>query len=354
MNTALVIGFGAAARGYVAPLLRKNQFRPVFCLTERRWGWWTALESRPSGFQINRVERDWKHITREHFSDLEVIPCYSHRNHPSEELLRQAQTAKIIATAVGPSNLLSLTEALSEIVTNRAKARVDEPLDVFLIENLTVSAQEVPLLKDRILESIASEFVAYADKFLGIVDTVIETTAVAVPDCLDVMADRLDKTLYINSHRVRGKPPIVQVSLEDDILPVRMRKLFIHNFIDSAVAYLGARYGHEYVCDAIDDPRVFPIVRGAFREIQKALSGKYPHRDEMRPDALAEYFDEQLERLKSDVLRDRVDRIVRDPVRKLRMDDRFLGPAILVKEQDVRPLNLIECIKAVLDYWERE
>jgi len=283
-----------------------------------------------------------------------MIPCYGRGSAPSEKILHYGRSVNMIMTAVGPSNLLGLSEVLAGIAIERARVGIEDALNIILIENLTVSGEEVAILKDQVMQIVESEFTQYVESHVGFVDTVIETTIMANESNLDVMADRLDKILYVNSNRVKGDLPNVQIQMEADILPIRMRKLFVHNFADTAVAYLGARYGHEYIHEAVEDPRVFPTVDGAFREIRRALSLEFSNRSDMTEAALIEYINEQKARLRSTTMRDKVSRIARDPIRKLRFDDRFVGPARLAKKHGITPINLIECIKAALDYWLRE
>jgi mannitol-1-phosphate 5-dehydrogenase len=350
----LVIGFGAAARGYIAPLLRKNSLDPVFCLTRQRWEWWQNQPPTTS-YYIQRVELDWQSITPELYQGLVAIPCYKSGIDPSPQILDYGKKAHVIATAVGPSNLSALSKVLAQIAIERKEAGIEDALNILLVENLSMSGEEVAILKDSVLRAAGLDCAQYIETHIGFVDTVVETTIIASRDTLDVRADRLDKILYINRSRVVGEIPLdVQNQLVEDISPIRLRKMFIHNFSDTALAYLGAQYGYEYIHEALKDPRVYPVLDGALREIRKALSLEYPGRISMSEERLATYIIEQKTRMRSVTMRDKVSRIARDPLRKLQADERFWGPYKLAKKHGIDPINLRECIQAVVDYALKE
>ena len=66
------------------------------------------------------------------------------------------------------------------------------------------------------------------------------------------------------------------------------------------------------------------------------------------------YADDLLSRMTNPWLHDRVDRIIRDPVRKLGWNDRFFGAMRVALEQGVRPQGTALGAAAALSYARKE
>ena len=81
-------------------------------------------------------------------------------------------------------------------------------------------------------------------------------------------------------------------------------------------------------------------------ECGQALCKKYAGADEyFEPANFRSWAEELLERMVSPALADSVDRVIRDPERKLGWDDRLIGAIRLCLSQKVDPANLIEGVK---------
>jgi mannitol-1-phosphate/altronate dehydrogenase len=126
-----------------------------------------------------------------------------------------------------------------------------------------------------------------------------------------------------------------------DLLPFEQAKLYGHNATHALAAYLGAVLGVERIADLRQSPGVLPFLRAAFlEESGAALIGKYAGADPLfTPDGYRAYADDLLERMTNPYLRDTVERVGRDPERKLGWDDRLIGTMRVALEQDVTPFR---------------
>ena len=123
--------------------------------------------------------------------------------------------------------------------------------------------------------------------------------------------------------RVQGLFPVrdIRFSFYTD------RKLFIHNMGHCTCAYLGELLGAAFIWEAIAEPRIYSVVRAAMLESALALSVVYG----AGIGALGLHVDDLLARFTNRALGDTVERVGRDPERKLGAKDRFIGAYALAR-----------------------
>jgi mannitol-1-phosphate 5-dehydrogenase len=124
-----------------------------------------------------------------------------------------------------------------------------------------------------------------------------------------------------------------------DLLPFEEAKLYGHNATHALAAYLGAIRGVEYIADLRNTPGVLPFLRAAFiEESGEALIRKQAGVDPLfTHQGYTQYADDLLERMTNPYLRDTVDRVGRDPQRKLGWDDRLIGTMRLALRYGIEP-----------------
>jgi mannitol-1-phosphate 5-dehydrogenase len=126
---------------------------------------------------------------------------------------------------------------------------------------------------------------------------------------------------------------------KEDLLPFEEAKLYGHNATHALAAYLGAIREIEYIADLRDIPGVLPFLRAAFiEESGEALIRKYAGVDPLfTHDGYTKYADDLISRMTNPYLRDSVERVGRDPQRKLGWDDRLIGTMRVALRHDVEP-----------------
>jgi mannitol-1-phosphate/altronate dehydrogenase len=124
-----------------------------------------------------------------------------------------------------------------------------------------------------------------------------------------------------------------------DLLPFEEAKLYGHNATHALAAYIGAVLGMELIADLRRIPGVLPFLRAAFiEESGGALVRRHAGVDPLfTPDGYRAYADDLLERMTNPYLRDTVERVGRDPERKLGWDDRLIGTIRLALQQGITP-----------------
>jgi len=124
-----------------------------------------------------------------------------------------------------------------------------------------------------------------------------------------------------------------------DLLPFEEAKLYGHNATHALAAYMGAVCGVQHIADLRQIPGAINFLRDAFiEESGRALVKKYAGLDALfTPEGYQWYADDLLARMTNPLLRDSVERVGRDPERKLGWNDRLVGVIRVALAQGIPP-----------------
>jgi mannitol-1-phosphate 5-dehydrogenase len=136
------------------------------------------------------------------------------------------------------------------------------------------------------------------------------------------------------------------MELTDNLMAFVERKLFTLNTGHAITAYLGQQAGLLTIRDAILDPAIRRVVKGAMEESGAVLIKRYGF-DAARH---AAYIDKILSRFENPYLHDDVERVGRQPLRKLSAGDRLIKPLLGTLEYGLPHANLIQGIAAAMSY----
>ena len=139
---------------------------------------------------------------------------------------------------------------------------------------------------------------------------------------------------------------------KDNLLPFEEAKLYGHNATHALVGYLAHRKGYATMSEALLDSELQAFAREAFlNESGAALIKKYAGLDRLfTEEGYAAYVDDLIVRMGNPYLMDAVDRIIRDPERKLSWNDRLIGTIRLALEFDGDPAGFAQGASAALRY----
>ena len=158
-----------------------------------------------------------------------------------------------------------------------------------------------------------------------------------------VLVEEFNRIL-ISSVRLPGYRRGIEVFIEkDDLLPFEEAKLYGHNAVHALIAYLADLKGMGTIAEAGKDPWIMGVARRAFIEESGAA---LIHRHARLGDRLfsaegyEEYVDDLLRRMANPNLNSLVERVGRDPARKLAIDDRLYGTMTLALEAGIEPRHL--------------
>ena len=141
-----------------------------------------------------------------------------------------------------------------------------------------------------------------------------------------------------------------------DLLPFEEAKLYGHNAAHALLGYLGRQHGLRFIDEAAGDDQLVTFVREAFlEESGGALCARRAGVDPLfTAEGYREFAEDLLERMVNPWLRDSVERVTRDPKRKLGWDDRLVGTMRLALAAGIEPRRLTVGAAAALDRLECE
>lgn len=140
---------------------------------------------------------------------------------------------------------------------------------------------------------------------------------------------------------------------KEDLLPFEEAKLYGHNAIHALLGYLARLRGYEVMSRIHDDEKLMALGLKVFlEESGGALIRRHAAAGDplFTPAGWASYADDLLQRMVNPWLFDRVDRIIRDPARKLAWDDRLFGTMRRALEAGIPPRGMALGAAAAVEF----
>ncbi len=293
-------------------------------------------------------------IRSQQISGLEIYNPLDPDDEPP--LLAAIAAADEIATALpsveffqrgSPSPAELLAQGLHRKLTNRELPQTV----VYAAENHNHAAER---LRDAVRMQLDPAERSRLDARVQFVNTVIGKMSGVVTDPLQIRQDGLVPLVEGSNHAVLveqfNRILIGQIELagfergidvfqeQADLLPFEEAKLYGHNAAHALLGYLANRQQLTLIHEA-DPAGLLRFVEQAFvEESGAALCRRHAGVDPLfTPAGWAEYVRDLLVRMINPYLRDRVDRVIRDPRRKLGWDDRLIGTMRVALAQGIEP-----------------
>lgn len=259
------------------------------------------------------------------------------------ELIDEIATADVVTTAVGPTVLWFVAPVIAAGLARREAGLA--PLAVMACEN-AINATDV--LAEQVWANVPDGDRAALSDRVAFANTAVDR--IVPGQAKDAGIDVTVEAFYewvIESPAFHGTPPVIPgATFVEDLAPYIERKLFTVNTGHATVAYLGTQAGVSKVSDALLVPAVADGARRVLEETSALLVAKHGL-DEATQRA---YREKILGRFQNPSLPDTVERVGRQPLRKLGRHERFIGPAAEIAEGGTRPVALLEAIAAALRF----
>lgn len=331
---ALHFGAGNIGRGFIGKLLADAGIEVIFADVNQEVI--DLLASRRE-YQVNIVGEN---------ETTETVTNVTAVNSTSPEIVELITQVDLITTAVGPQILPRIAGAIAEGLVKRCESGQKRPLNIIACENMVRGTSQ---LKEHVFKAIPEELRARIDEQVGFVDSAVDRIvppAETGGDPLAVTVETFSEWI-VDAKQFKGPlPDIKGMEPTDNLMAFVERKLFTLNTGHAIAAYLGRLAGHTTIRDAILDPDVRETVKCAMEESGAVLIQRYG----FDPEKHAAYIEKILTRFENPYLHDDVDRVGRQPLRKLSAGDRLIKPLLGTLEYDLPNVNLIIGIAAALNY----
>ncbi len=343
MEKVILFGAGNIGRGFLGQLFNQSGYEISF------------IEARENIIDaLNRYHSYKLKIVGPHSYQEFIIDKVKALN--SKEALKiekEIEEANIIATAVGAKNLPFIASLVAKGMALRAKRGIKEPINLIICENLPEPAKTF----EKYLEKeIKEDYKNYLESHLGVVEAVVSRMVPIIPpdvqkkDPTFIMAEEYSE-LPVDKKGFKGNIPKVKGIIPyENLFAYEERKLFTHNAGHAICAYLGYLKGYKYIWEAIEDKKIYKIVRGALEETGEALIKKHKFKKEEQE----AHIKDLIQRFANQSLKDTIERVARDPIRKLGPRERLIGSAKLAYQYGITPENISLGIAATIFFDGKE
>ena len=342
---AVQFGAGNIGRGFMGQLLWEAGYSILFVESHKPL---VDALNRAGRYPLKLLDAQSQREIDLTISDIRAVYA-DDREAVSEALLH----ADLIGTAVGVQNLAHIAPVLTEGLMKRYQAG-KKPVDIYLCENVLNAADELKGHVRKYSEKAVYMPAAYINENVGFVGTVVARMVPNVGErfagenALLVVADSYHRFPFDGTvtkapmPHIEGMFPVNHFDAEVE------RKLFTYNMGHAALAYLGYLKGCTFVHEPFQDSFLMQIFQGALDETCDAVLAKYP--DVFSLDDQKKIREDIDLRFGNPMIQDSVQRVGRDPIRKLGPDDRLVGSARLCISQNIFPSRVAQVCGAALQY----
>ncbi len=332
---ALHFGAGNIGRGFIGKLLADAGIHVTFADVNETVV--NALIERQS-YPVKIVGED---------CIVEQVNNVTAVNSTSTDIIELIATVEMVTTAVGPTVLKIISKSVAQGIEKRLESGNTAPLNIIACENMVRGTSQ---LKEMVFEHLSADAKAFAQEHIGFVDSAVDRIVPPAEggetDPLAVTVETFSEWIVDETQFVGDIPAIKGMECTDNLMAFVERKLFTLNTGHLITAYLGVLAGHETIKDSIEDPAIFADVQAAMQESGEVLIRRYGFDAE----AHAAYIQKILNRFANPYLRDEVDRVGRQPIRKLSPQDRLIKPLNGTIEYGLPNSHLIKGIAAAFLY----
>ena len=337
---ALHFGAGNIGRGFIGKLLVDSNIRVTF-----------ADINQAQIDQINQRQQYGVKIVGDN-SRLELVTQINAINSSDElAVLKAVAETDLITTAVGPNVLTILAPLFAKALVNRLEQGNQTPLNIIACENMV---RGTSFFKEKIFEHLTPSQQADVEKIVGFVDSAVDRIVppaeINPDDPLEVTVEEFSEWI-VDKTQFKGEiPQITGMELTDNLLAFVERKLFTLNTGHLVCAYLGKNAGVKWIKEAIAIDTIRKAVKATMEESGAVLIKRYG----FEPEAHYAYIEKILKRFANPYLNDDVNRVGREPIRKLSPNDRLIKPLLGTLEYDLPHNHLIEGVVMALKYQNEE
>jgi mannitol-1-phosphate 5-dehydrogenase len=186
----------------------------------------------------------------------------------------------------------------------------------------------------------------------GLVEVTIGRMVPALPRELSALAPTLIQverfcTLPVDESKFVGEVPVLAHA--EYVTPFAVceeKKLYLHNMSHALCAYLGYHKGYTYLWEAAEDDEIRATAWDAMKNTAAAIAEAFSA-DE---GAIAVFAEDLLERYRNRRLGDTIERVAKDPLRKLQPSDRLIGAVNRCKAQGKDYRSILLGVAAALSY----
>jgi mannitol-1-phosphate 5-dehydrogenase len=330
MPKAVHFGAGNIGRGFVGLILHNAGYEVVFADVNAEL--------------IDALAASTSYLVREVGigAKTSTVDTYRALNSATDEaaVVAEIATADIVTTAVGPNILRFVAPVIAKALAERDAAL--PPLAVMACEN-AINATD--LLREHVVGAIGDAALLDHAVFANTaVDRIVPGQPTGAG--LDVTVEAFFEWAIEEPPFGGTAPTIAEAHFVPDLAPYIERKLFTVNTGHATTAYHGFLAGASSISEAIGMPTVQAEVRAVLEQTKALLVAKH----DFDPEVQQAYIETNLARFANEELTDTVERVGRQPLRKISRNERFISPAAELAERGLSTDALVRAVGAALRF----
>jgi mannitol-1-phosphate 5-dehydrogenase len=332
---AVHFGAGNIGRGFIGNLLYQSGFETCFVDVN------SDLVNLINEKKQYRVE-----LANEAHEGLLVKKVRAINSATDPELVIETiAKADLVTAAVGPNVLPFIAGLLAEGLKQRL-IQTGKSLTIIACENMIGGSA---FLKEKVYEKLTEGEKSRFDECFSFPNAAVDRI---VPnqvneDKIAVQVEPFYEWVVDESEIIGENPPVKGITFVKDLEPYIERKLYTVNTGHAAVAYFGYLAGVRSIHEALANEEIKNLTKEVLQETGKLLIAKYKFNEKEHGD----YIQKIMARFANPFISDDVTRVGRSPMRKLKFNDRLVGPATQYVELfGDTPEYLVKGIAATLHY----
>ncbi|MCL2588903.1 MAG: mannitol-1-phosphate 5-dehydrogenase [Oscillospiraceae bacterium] len=331
-KTAVHFGAGVIGKGFIADLLYDSGFEIIFVDIDEAAMRALTKEGKYTIYEIGN------HAKQKVISPVRGLSPIADEAAVIEEIAK----AEMVTTSVWATNL----DKVAPMIAKGLKKRIEqggEKVNVLACENAIRASDTLrsEVLKTNLLTAAELDSIAcFANT--GVDRMVFEV----IVDGVKHVEAGADYELSVEQPKLVDpkSEPIKGAEYTDNLDKYLQRKLYIVNCGHATGGYYGYMKGLKNYSDALDDAQIAADVWGTVRESALMLH----HKHGFSMEDLEAYLQFIMKRFQTPGVEDPILRIARSPIRKLRHNDRLVGPALECEKLGLKNDYLARGIAAAL------
>ncbi len=306
MKTAIHFGGGNIGRGFIGMLLSQAGYKVIFADIQED----VILElQQKKEYEVEVVGDETKVISVKNVDALNVNDT---------QLIEAIARADMVTTAVGANILPLIAPIIAKALDLSINQNRSHSLTIIACENAVRATSQ---LKEYVRDNQTLPLPSFAHFVDAAVDRIVPPMK-DKENILKVCVEDFYEWLVEKSAFEGDIPQIKGMTLVDDLEAGIERKLFTLNTGHAVCAWLGQYLGYKTIGDAIKDDKVKNLVHEVMMQSGEALIQKHGFDRE----AHRAYIAKILNRFANPHIIDEVERVGRQPVRKLSQGERIASP----------------------------
>jgi len=328
---AVHFGAGNIGRGFVAEFLHHSDYEVVFVDVQD-----AIIDQLNKTKSYKVIQVGSEGIEESEITNYRAINSKTNEQDAIDEIV----TADVVTCSVGPNVLKFIAPVIAKGID--ARPNEETPIAVIACENAIGATDTLAnYIKDDHTPDDRLEDHHERARFAN---SAVDRIVPAQDDDagLNVKLEKYNEWVVDRTPFKDHEPPSIKgVKWVNDLYPYIERKIYTVNTGHTAAAYYGYHLKKVTVHDALQEKKIVDLVRKALAETSELIVGKHGIEEEEQK----EYVEKIIKRISNPHLEDAVERVGREPIRKLGPKERFVGPAAELAEESKDYSALLFCIE---------